>query len=365
MLDPDGSGIPSFHIRSDASPTLASIREEKREAERMIRELPDGEERAALIVSRTELSAREQAEEDAVRAQLSNELAPWKQTLLDNTDAIGRLDLTIQKANLSNDYDVCFPEIASGCIRFSDMSNPHVAALLKETGKCFTPLSMELKPGATVLTGANMGGKSVALRTLALNVMLIHYGFFPFSKEASCPLLSSINLLSDDLSASDRNLSSFGSEIVGLLEVLGEIENGESLLLLDEFASGTNPAEGAAIARGVCDYLNGKSAFTVMSTHYEGVAARARAHYQVARLRRLGTGALGGAEIAGKSMAERVAMIADHMDYGISRVSTEECPPTDAINICRMLGLPEDVMNLIDRNGGINESTTKAENEYA
>ena len=348
LLDPEGSRVATFHISSRYFPVLEDVRTEKKETERKLRAASSDEERTALLKRRSELAAREQQKEDLARAMLSEKLLPWRETLIKNADTIGRLDLLIQKAKLAAKHGGCMPKIGGNEIRFKEMSNPQIADMLAGNGGAFSPLTLELQTGAAVITGANMGGKSVALRTLALNVLLIHYGFYPFALEADCPLFDSIHLVSEDLEAADRGLSSFGGEILRLQEVLIEIGEGRTLVLLDEFARGTNPAEGGTIARGVCAYLNTQNAYTVMTTHYEGVAALADVHYQVAGLRRMKNSSLLSEDAAGTPVEERVAMIAGYMDYGLLRVSAGERLPMDAVNICRLLGLKEEIIKLID-----------------
>ena len=72
-------------------------------------------------------------------------------------------------------------------------------AALREKGREFTPVSIELVPGSTVITGANMGGKSVAVKTLALNAFLAMSGMPVFAREAKLPMLSDIHLLAEDM----------------------------------------------------------------------------------------------------------------------------------------------------------------------
>jgi len=347
LLDPEGNRLPAFHISGRYSHTLAAIRNEKREVEQRLRVLPVGEARDVFLARRTELVAGEQTEEDVVRVFLSRELLPWKEAMRSNADAIGRLDLTIQKAKLAVEYGGCMPEVEGDSLRFIGMTNPQITRWLADIGRFFTPLSLELRSGATILTGANMGGKSVVLKTLALNVLLLHCGFYPFAQEAVCPLFASLHLVSEDLEATDRGLSSFGGEIVRLDEMLREAGKGRSLILLDEFAKGANPEEGSAIVRGICSYLNAQSAYTLMVTHFDGVAALAGAHYQVTGLRRMDIAAL-LRKTAGVSVEDRVALIAGCMDYGIFPTGREQLP-MDAINICRLLGFSEEILNIIEK----------------
>ena len=375
ILDPDGSGIANFHISSRSFPELAAVREEKKQIELKLRGNPSADELVTLNTLRTQLAAHEQVEERAAAHFMSSQLMPWKSRLLENTRAIARLDLTIQKAKLSMTQCTCMPEIIGGeiCVEtggksgeevtentdssdnkesivFEEMSNPQINHICEKNGRSFTPLSIELKRGATVITGANMGGKSVALKTIALNTALIHYGFFPFAKKAKCPLLHEIFLISDDLESTARGLSSFAGEVVMLKGCLEQIQSKKSLILLDEFARGTNPHEGSAIARSACKYLNKKNAFTVITTHFEGVAAQAKAHYQSAGLSKMYIDEIQDSantdddEAAVQrnlklSINQRISLIAQNMDYGLHKVSANQKLPNEALNICRILGL--------------------------
>jgi len=349
LLDPEGNRVATFYISGRYSPALTAIRNEKLQVEQQIRTLSVGEENKALMNQRSELAAREQAEEDAIRFRLSRELRPYAEAMIRNADAIGRLDLTLQKAKLAVRYGACHPIISENGMRFVEMTNPQLAYQLMERGNNFTPLTIELRRGATVITGANMGGKSVALKTVALNVLLVHYCFYVFAQEATCEFFDSMHIISEDLEAADRGLSSFGGEIVRLQEVLQEMDKGFAFVLMDEFARGTNPEEGAAIARGVVAYLNSRNCVALLSTHYEGVAELAGTHYQVIGLERMNPDVL-EEEIANIPTKNRVARIAQYMDYGLVLVNENQKPPRDALNICRLLGLDDEIMYLI-KNG--------------
>ncbi|MCL2366905.1 MAG: hypothetical protein FWC75_07675 [Oscillospiraceae bacterium] len=351
LLDPENSAVATFHISSRDFPILAKIRKEKKEVERKLRENPKSDDIDLLHTLRATLASKEQAQEQYAMQWLSEKLIPWRGLLLSNTEAIGRLDLLLQKAKLAATYISCMPEIVVGVICFEEMSNPQLESILSAGGRTFTPLTMEMQTGATVITGANMGGKSVALKTLALNVLLMHCGFYPFASSASCTLFDSIHLISDDLETADRGLSSFGGEIVALQDVLSEVSCGKNaLVILDEFARGTNPTEGSAIAKGVCAYMNKQNAFTVMSTHYEGVAALANMHYQVAGLRKLELDTTLLKDMQKASVSARISEIASCMDYGLVRVSADEALPQDALNICRLLSLDERIVDFIEMN---------------
>lgn len=78
------------------------------------------------------------------------------------------------------------PELTEKDLELEDMINPEICDLLEQQGRRFVPVSISLTPGATVITGANMGGKSVAMKTVALNVLLLQAGFLVCAKKPVC-----------------------------------------------------------------------------------------------------------------------------------------------------------------------------------
>ena len=176
-----------------------------------------------------------------------------------------------------------------------------------------------------------MGGKSVAMKTVALNVLLLQAGFLVCAKRARMPLFHSVKMLFDDLQSIQSGLSGFGSEIVEFQKALSEVEEGYSLFLLDEFARGTNPDEGARIVQAVTRYLNDVDAISLLTTHYDKVAEFAHAHYQIIGLRDVDPEEI-RRELAA-SGEDGVAVIARHMNYGLYRVEGASDCPRDALNI--------------------------------
>lgn len=350
LLDPEGNRVASFQISGRYSRELAEIRRRKRAVEQQLRldgNWADNRVRDRLLLERSSVVELEQEEEERIRVRLSEQLRPSLPQLLKNTEHIARFDLLLQKTRLAAEHACCRPRIGTASLNMQGMTNPQIAAQLPERGRRFTPLSLELNAGATVLTGANMGGKSVALKTLALNVLLIHCGFYPFAETASTPLFAALHLVSSDLEATERGLSSFGGEVIRFNAIAEELNRGLCLILLDEFGRGTNPKEGAAIARGLVRYLNEQSAYALLTTHFDGVAALAKRHYQVVGLSGLDASVL-HANLGHLSLAERLRRIAAAMDYGLLRVDAETELPQEALQICRLLGLKDEVLAAIE-----------------
>ena len=317
VLDPEHTRSRGFYIPDNASDALRTVRR-----------------------------AKKQIEERKVRESMCRVLAPLCDALLEDAETIGTIDFLIQKALFAVRCRCVKPEITDSRLELCDMVNPQIQDLLTAKGRTFVPVSNELDRGATVITGANMGGKSVALKTLALEVLLCHAGFAVPARSAKIPMFHCINMLFDDLQSIRSGLSGFGSEIVQFEKALAEAEQGYSLLLLDEFARGTNPDEGAVIVKAVTKYLNGIDAISVLSTHYDNVAEAASRHYQI-----IGLKDVDPAEIAkeiGLDTEDGVAAIARHMNYGLYRVEGRADCPKDALNICRMLSLKPEILAYIE-----------------
>ena len=339
VLDPEGSGVASFYLPDTMSQTLERVRGQKRALELQIRQAPSEE----LLEQRTLLAGLEAREEQRIHAEMSAQLRPYLEAMLCNMDAIADLDLTAEKARIAALYGGTMPELTQGRLEMREMVNPRIADALQQRGQKFTPISIAMDRGTTVITGANMGGKSVALKTLALNLVLVHCGCFPFAAAAAVPLFDGLHIISEDLESVDRGLSSFGGEMVRFRDVLSQLAQGFHFLLLDEFARGTNPQEGAAIVRSVTRYLSECPVMAVLATHYDGVAELAGRHYQVAGLRDVDWKAL-GLELSRLDGQAGAKQIEKHMNYGLYPVERARACPRDALNICRLLGMPAEIL---------------------
>ena len=346
VLDPERTRSRGFYIPDGATEALKRIRAEKKRLEQRLYEAETEPEKNEIRLLRTRVCADEEAEERTVRKAMCEKLRPFVSAMLSDADAAGRLDFLIQKALSAVRYGAVRPGITETALELIDMTNPELVDLLKEKGRAFVPVSIAADRGATVITGANMGGKSVAMKTVALNVLLMHAGFLVCAKQARIPMFSCVKMLFDDAQSMQSGLSGFGSEIVRFNEALEEAEKGYSLFLLDEFARGTNPDEGAVIVQAVTRYLNGVNAISILATHYDGVAAYAKTHYQIVGLRDVDPESI-RAELA-SGTADGPAVIARHMDYGLYRVDGKADCPKDALHICRMLSMKPEILERIE-----------------
>jgi dsDNA-specific endonuclease/ATPase MutS2 len=346
ILDPEKTRSRGFYIPDGATPRLREIRRAKKQVEEQLYKALTDAERDDLRLKRTRICAEEDSEEMKVRRAMGAALAPHVDDLLADADTLGRLDFLIQKALFAVRYGGVRPEITETALELEDMVNPELVDLLAEKGRSFVPVSIALDRGAAVITGANMGGKSVAMKTVALNALLFQAGFLPCAKRARMPLFHCVKMLFDDLQSIQSGLSGFGSEIVEFQKALDQVEQGYSLFLLDEFARGTNPDEGAVIVQAVTRYLNEVDALSVLTTHYDKVAEHARIHYQIIGLRDVDPEQI-RRELS-VTAEDGVAVIARHMNYGLYRVEGKADCPRDALNICRMLSLKPEILARIE-----------------
>ena len=297
--------------------------------------------RTDCLEARQEAVLREEKALAQIYAEMSTALRPFLPDLRADAEAAGRLDAAIAKAVLARRCGCCRPKMGGSRLLLEEAVHPQIEAALKAGGRRFTAISAELSRGVTVITGANMGGKSVALKTVVLNAALALSGCFVFAKRAEVPMFAHLEVINRDLSDAGRGLSSFGGEILRFNEAASRLGEGISFIAMDEFARGTNTEEGEAIARAAVHFLADKNAVTLLTTHYDNTAALAVRHYQVKGLKKLEE--LPEGTVSGTG-TDRLRLIEQAMDYGLTLVEPGTKCPRDAIAISRLLGLPEEIL---------------------
>ena len=302
------------------------------------------EETDALIRQSDELANRIEEEELVVRERLSNEISKYKEALLESCSRVGKLDITLSKALYADKHDCVMPEIVEEhVVDFEDGRHLQVEAVLKAKGGSYCPVSISLSDGVTCITGANMGGKTVSLKLVGMVSILAQYGFFVPCRRARVGLSSYMQILIGDSQSIERGLSSFGSEMEELKEILDHSKD-RSLLLIDEIASGTNPVEGLALTRSLVDHLKTRAYITLITTHFETVT-------EDAAVKNMQVAGLAGAdfhkldkELRYANRKERINIISRYMDYRLVHVENAGEIPKDALNIAKMLGIDTDII---------------------
>lgn len=345
ILDPDKRRIPTFSIYDEYSDTLKEIRKKKRDTE--LRMQSDEALFEELKDERLDITAREEKEERRIREELSIKLRPYFDTVIKNINTVARFDLLIEKHRVSKLYPSCLPQITKDTLILKDTINPYICDILESKGLKFTPVSIEMGLGTTVLTGANMGGKSVTLKTVALNTYLALCGFFVYAVSASIPAFDEIIMISEESQSVAKGLSSFGAQIVELKNLLNEIENKFVFAILDEFARGTNPKEGESLVRGLVSLLNTKKTVSLLVTHFDHVAELSKSHYQVKGLQGVSEDRISSSLLTKSDDDAKITAISQFMNYGIFKVDKDAKPPKEALMICRLLGLQNELLDIL------------------
>lgn len=213
------------------------------------------------------LRIEEENEVQRILYELTAMIAESSERLKNNIKVMERLDFIFSKGKLSLEYDGCEPVItAEREIELVDARHP-----LMSREVC-VPLQFFIGNGirGIVITGPNTGGKTVALKTVALNCLMAQCGLHVSCRKARLCMHS--NFLCDigDGQNMSENLSTFSAHITNVMDILSEV-NEESLVIMDELGSGTDPLEGMGIAVAILEELKNSGAFFLVTTHYPEV----------------------------------------------------------------------------------------------
>ena len=291
-----------------------------------------------------EITADIEEEELKVREELSAEIHKWEDVLLEGCERIGRLDITLAKALLAIKRNCVMPEIAKEhVVEFTDGRHLQVEEIIRRKGGEYCPISISLKQGVTCITGANMGGKTISLKLVGMIAIMAQYGYFVPAASARVGLSGFMQILIGDSQSIERGLSSFGSEMEELKEMMDNSRD-RSLLLIDEIASGTNPVEGLALTKSITDYLKQQPFISLITTHFEAVTDdKEVVNMQVTGLANADFDRL-DKELRYANRRERINIIQKYMDYRLTRVDDNREVPKDALNIAKMLGIDANII---------------------
>lgn len=198
---------------------------------------------------------------------LTAEVAASLTVFYGNIAMVEKLDFILSKGKLSMELDAVEPSInTERRVRLSDARHP----LMDK--KINVPLQFSIGDGVrgVSITGPNTGGKTVAIKTVMLNCMMAQCGLHVPCKEADICMNNSYLCDIGDGQNLAENLSTFSSHIKNVLEILSEVSR-ESLVIMDELGSGTDPTEGMGIAIAILEELRRSGAIFLVTTHYPEV----------------------------------------------------------------------------------------------
>ena len=213
----------------------------------------------------------EDREVDRILRHLSSVVGQAGQDLLLTLDLLGRLDLSMAKGRYSISLKATQPwvngqEGQDRNLRLTGARHPLL------TGDV-VPVSLDLGAEFAVMliTGPNAGGKTVTLKTVGLLALMAHAGLHVPADEAHFPLLDGVYADIGDQQSIEQALSTFSSHVQNLLSIMGQA-TGNSLVLVDELGTSTDPEEGSALATAILSHFQSLGPLVVATTHHRGVA---------------------------------------------------------------------------------------------
>ena len=215
------------------------------------------------------LMGEEKEEEYRILAGLSDRAREERQNLWNDFEILGELDLLYAMAKLSIRLKAVSPLLnEEGKIEMKEARNP-LLALQRETR--VIPIYLRMGDGHRILivSGANAGGKTVALKTLGLLTLMVQSGLpIPVAEGSQVGIFQDIFAVIGDEQNIEENLSTFSSHLLHVNQIL-EKAGPSSLVLLDELGVGTHAQEGCALAMGFLDRFREKGASVVVTTHFD------------------------------------------------------------------------------------------------
>jgi DNA mismatch repair protein MutS2 len=238
------------------------------------------------------LQIAEQEEIQRILAELSRLVAEQADSIKRVVERMAELDLIFARARYAGEIRGIPPDFVDWRVFKTPAPPKHANELAK-----WTPPPPNLHPGSTIwikgarhplldpatvvptdltlhedifivlITGPNTGGKTVSLKTAGLMTLMAQSGLHLPAIEARLTIFDDVFADIGDEQSIEQSLSTFSAHITNISRVLAGV-NGRSLVLFDELGSGTDPAEGAALAQAIVNYLRDKGATTFIATHY-------------------------------------------------------------------------------------------------
>ena len=198
-------------------------------------------------------------------------LRPFVPELIDGARLLGELDFNMAKANVALSYIAGMPVVSQdGRLNLRKARHPLLEKSLKREKKTIVPLTVSLTPQKRILliSGPNAGGKSVCLKTVGLLQYMFQWGMLiPTSETSELPVFDRIMVSIGDDQSLENDLSTYSSFLADMKATLA-VADSRTLVLIDEFGSGTEPAAGGAIAEAILHELDSRGAYGVITTHY-------------------------------------------------------------------------------------------------
>ena len=281
-----------------------------------------------------ELKFSEQREIVRILFEFTEFLRPYIPDLLSGARYLGEIDFIMAKAQAALDFIAGMPVISdNGELNLRKARHPLLERTLRKEKKEIVPLTASLTPQKHILliSGPNAGGKSVCLKTVGLLQYMFQWGMLiPTSEASELPVFDRIMVSIGDDQSIENDLSTYSSFLVDMKTMLASADS-KTLVLIDEFGSGTEPAAGGAIAEAILNEFDKRGVYGVITTHYTNLKLYASAD----------TGVMNGA------MMFDVKNIAPmfKLEMGLPGNSF-------AFELARKMGMPEEIIKDAENRAG-------------
>lgn len=273
-----------------------------------------------------ELESEERREIIRILTEFAKLVRPYVAPILDSYKFLAKIDLIRAKAELARLIKGIEPDVEPyPHIDWIRASHPLLALSLEKQGKAVVPLDIMLTQQKRILiiSGPNAGGKSVCLKTAGLLQYMLQCGLsVPIGERSRTGVFRNIFIDIGDEQSIENDLSTYSSHLMNMKQMMRHADD-STLLLVDEFGTGTEPQIGGAIAEAVLKQFCAKGAYGIITTHYQNLKHFADTHDGV---------------VNGAMLYDRQQM------QPLFQLSIGNPGSSFAIEIARKIGLPESVI---------------------
>jgi len=265
--------IPKHDQRSSAMMADARLQFVRHQQDESVFYLLSSPEEEALEKELRQLETEIKREEMKVFSQVIEQNLSVIPTWIQAHDAWAHLEVLTKKVRMAFDMNGTRPILNQDAVNSFLLKkgfHPYFHHQWEKENQGMKPISLSIAEGVTVLFGANMGGKSVVLKTIAFITALAQHGFFVPAKAFHFSFVSHTTIISGDYQNIETGLSSFGAEVRRISQDLSYSD--DTLYLLDEIGKGTNPIEGEALTIALLRFLKQKKGIcSILVTHFPNV----------------------------------------------------------------------------------------------
>lgn len=273
-----------------------------------------------------ELENDERREVIRILKEIAGEIRPWWKEMLDSYTFLAKMDFVNAKVSLAEYLKAIEPQIKmKPMVDMIEARHPLLQLSLQKQNKKVVPLEIKLTSEKRILiiSGPNAGGKSVCLKTTGLIQYMLQSGLsVPVSERSTLGVFSDIMIDIGDEQSIENDLSTYSSHLLNMKNMIRQAGR-QTLILIDEFGTGTEPGIGGAIAEAVLEKFCEHGAFGVITTHYQNLKHFADSHEGIAN---------------GAMLYDR------HEMKALFQLQIGRPGSSFAIEIARKIGLPEDVI---------------------